>query len=185
MGTYKKNPVRRELENPELRKRLVRIAGRVLRSEEDSEDAAHDAVVQALAAAERFRNDSQVTTWMHRIAVNASLMALRKSQRANRHMGALGNAGVAGLPVGWALGGDATSVESQVFEADSRGRVREAVQKLPEDYKTVIEHCVYEEETAEEAARALHLTPSAVRTRVGRARKRLQDLLSADMLAAA
>ena len=180
-----KNRVVEELGNPELRKRLVRIASRVLRSEEDSEDAAHDAVVQALVAAERFRSDAQVTTWMHRIAVNASLMALRKSQRANRHLGALGVAGVAGLPVEWALGGEASSVESDVASKDSRTRVREAVDKLPEDYRSVIEHCVYDEETAEEAAQALHLTPSAVRTRVGRARKRLHDLLADDMLQAA
>lgn len=180
-----KNRVVEELGNPELRKRLVRIAGRVLRSEEDSEDAAHDAVVQALVAAERFRSDAQVTTWMHRITVNASLMALRKSQRANKHLGALGAAGVAGLPVDWALGGENTSVEAQVASVDSRVRVRQAVEQLPKDYRSVIEHCVYEEETAEEAARALHLTPSAVRTRVGRARKRLHDLLADDMLQAA
>lgn len=179
------NRVIQELGSPELRKRLVRIAGRVMRSEEDSEDAAHDAVVQALVAADRFRSDAQVSTWMHRIAVNASLMALRKGQRANRHLGALGAAGVAGLPVDWAMGGQTMSVEGEVASADSRSRVRAAVEQLPEDYRTVIEHCVYEEETAEEAARALQLTPSAVRTRVGRARKRLQDLLSHDMLAAA
>ena len=181
----RKNPVFQELEHPELRKRLVRIAGRVLRAEEDAEDAAHDAVVQALAAAERFRSDAQVSTWIHRITVNASLMALRKSQRANRNLGAVGNAGVAGLPVDWALGGQTASVEADVCEAESRERVREAVEQLPEEYKSVIEHCVYEEATAEEAADVLDLTPSAVRTRVGRARKRLRVLLSPDMLLAA
>ncbi|MDX2020405.1 MAG: sigma-70 family RNA polymerase sigma factor [Deltaproteobacteria bacterium] len=184
MGTAKHRVVS-ELGNPELRKRLVRIAGRVLRSEEDSEDAAHDAVVQALVAAERFRSDAQVTTWMHRIAVNASLMALRKSQRAHRHMGALGAAGVAGLPVAWAVGGEAASAENEMAAADSRVRVRQAVEKLPEEYRSVIEHCVYDEESAEEAAAALRLTPSAVRTRVGRARRRLQDLLVADVPVAA
>ena len=184
MGTYK-NPVFDELQHPELRKRLVRIAARVLRTDEDAEDAAHDAVVQALAAAERFRSDAQVSTWIHRITVNASLMALRKSQRANRNLGAVGNAGVAGLPVGWALGGEDSSLEADVFEAENRERVREAVDQLPDEYKSVIEHCVYEEATAEQAADVLHLTPSAVRTRVGRARKRLRLLLSPDMLVAA
>ena len=181
----RKSPVFDELEHPELRKRLVRIAGRVLRCEQDAEDAAHDAVVQALVAAERFRNDAQVSTWIHRIAVNASLMALRKNQRANRHLGALGAAGVAGLPVDWALGGHGSSVESNAVEAESHQQVREAVELLPADYKIVIERCVYGEATAEEAARLLDLTPSAVRTRVGRARKRLRDLLSPDMLEAA
>lgn len=180
------NRVFSELGNPELRKRLVRIAGRVLRSEEDSEDAAHDAVVQALVAAGRFREDSQVTTWMHRIAVNASLMALRKSQRSNRHLGAVGVAGMAGLPVSWAVGGESESLETEVAASDSRARVRHAVEQLPQEYRTVIEHVVYDEESAEEAAKALHLTPSAVRTRVGRARKRLASLLTlADMPLAA
>lgn len=179
------NAVVSELGNPELRKRLVRIAGRVLRSDEDAEDAAHDAVVQALVAAGRFRADAQVTTWMHRIAVNASLMALRKSQRSSRHMGALSAAGKAGLAVTWAVGGEAESAESAVTSADSRMRVRQAVDMLPVDYRSVIEHCVYEEESAEQAAQALQLTPSAVRTRVGRARRRLVDLLVEDMPVAA
>lgn len=172
-----KNKVANELANPELRKRLVRIAGRVLRSEEDSEDAAHDAVVQALVAANRFRDDAQVTTWMHRIAVNASLMALRKTQRSNRHLGALSAAGMAGLPVTWAVGGESESVETEVSAARTRLRVREAVEQLPAQYRSVIEHVVYDEESPEEAAHALHLTASAVRTRVGRARKRLAGLL--------
>lgn len=184
MASYKKR-VESALGDADIRRRLVRIAHRVLRSEEDSEDAAHDAVVQALAAADRFRSDAQVTTWMHRIAVNASLMALRKSQRAGRHLGALGAAGVAGLPVSWAMGGQSSSAEASFAEHDSRTRVREAVAQLPEEYRDVIERCVYEEETAEEAARALKLTPSAVRTRVGRARKRLQNLLSEEVKVAA
>jgi len=184
MGTAS-NRVFSELGNPELRKRLVRIAGRMLRSEEDSEDAAHDAVVQALVAAGRFREDAQVTTWMHRIAVNAALMALRKSQRSNRHLGAVGAAGMAGLPVSWAVGGESESVETEVAASDARARVRHAVEQLPVEYRSVIEHVVYDEESAEEAAQALHLTPSAVRTRVGRARKRLADLLTQDMPIAA
>jgi RNA polymerase sigma-70 factor (ECF subfamily) len=149
---------------------------------EDSEDAAHDAVVQAICAAERFRSDAQVTTWMHRIAVNAALMARRKTKRAGKHIATLATASEAGLPGPW--NGQNPAADLMVSARAERLRLRAAVERLPSGYRTVVERCVFNEESPEEAARVLHLTAAAVRTRMGRARKQIEEILTSSPVAA-
>ncbi len=60
--------------------RLWRVAYGVLGDREEAADAVQDAVVSALRAADRFRGDAAVTTWLHRITVNASLDRLRRAK---------------------------------------------------------------------------------------------------------
>src|SRR5690349_1360870 len=80
------NAVRQELEHPAVRDRLVRVAGNILRDRREAEDAAHDAVLQALRAAGRFRAEAEVSTWLHRVAINAALMASRSRKRSSMRL---------------------------------------------------------------------------------------------------
>ena len=57
--------------------RMLAVARRILRCEEDAADAVQDAFVSAFAAIRRFRGGSSLYTWLHRIVVNACLMRLR------------------------------------------------------------------------------------------------------------
>jgi len=62
------------------RDRLWAVALRTLGDPEEAADAVQDALISALRAAGRFRGDSAVTTWLHRIVVNACLDRLRRRQ---------------------------------------------------------------------------------------------------------
>jgi len=62
------------------RDRLWAIALRTLGDREEAADAVQDALVSAYRAADRFRGDSAVTTWLHRIVVNACLDRARRRQ---------------------------------------------------------------------------------------------------------
>jgi RNA polymerase sigma-70 factor, ECF subfamily len=64
------------------RKRLFRVAFRILQNEEDAEDAVQDAMISAFRNFGKFEHRSQVTTWLTRIVVNASLMIHRKRKSA-------------------------------------------------------------------------------------------------------
>jgi RNA polymerase sigma-70 factor (ECF subfamily) len=66
-------------------RRLLRIAQSVTRNREDSQDAVQEAFLKAYQELAEFREDSQFSTWLIRIAVNQSLMKLRK-QRAIREV---------------------------------------------------------------------------------------------------
>jgi RNA polymerase sigma-70 factor (ECF subfamily) len=62
------------------RDRLWAVALRTLGDREDAADALQDALLSAYRAADRFRGDSAVTTWLHRIVVNACLDRIRRRQ---------------------------------------------------------------------------------------------------------
>ena len=62
------------------RDRLWAVALRTLSDREEAADALQDALLSAHRAADRFRGDAAVTTWLHRIVVNACLDRVRRRQ---------------------------------------------------------------------------------------------------------
>ena len=175
MANVTQQKIRDELGRAQTRQRMVRTAQRVL-GERESEDAAHDAVVQALAASERFREDAQVTTWLHRIAVNAALMSHRYAARSNHR---LARARTEAVDPRWLGQGQQEETATAALEEDEiRRSLRNAVAQLPETYRQVIELCVYDERDPGHVSDALGITPSAVRTRFSRAQVRLRKLLA-------
>src|ERR1700693_1158737 len=66
-------------------RKLLRIAQSVTHNTEDAQDAVQDAFLKAFQNLGQFREESQFSTWLIRIAVNQSLMKLRK-QHATREM---------------------------------------------------------------------------------------------------
>ena len=61
--------------------RMLAVARRLVRNEEDARDAVQEAFVSAFRALERFEGTSRIATWLHRIVVNCCLMKLRGRQR--------------------------------------------------------------------------------------------------------
>ena len=61
--------------------RLWAVALRMMRNPHDAADALQDAYLAAFRRADGFRGEAQVSTWLHRIVVNACLDRLRKQQR--------------------------------------------------------------------------------------------------------
>jgi RNA polymerase sigma-70 factor, ECF subfamily len=60
------------------RERLWAVAVRILSDPEEAADALQDAMIAAIRKADSFRGDSAVTTWLHRIVVNAALDRMRR-----------------------------------------------------------------------------------------------------------
>lgn len=167
--------IRAEMADGRTRTLMVRTARRVLPKDE-CEDAAHDAVVQALANADRFRAEAQVGTWLHRITFNAALMKQRSGLRTHRRMQRVqreADAAVAVVSVPHQPRDAAAALET----VELLDQLRAAVAQLPEVYRTVVERCVYEEQAAEHVAADLGITMSALRTRITRARDRLREVL--------
>ena len=57
--------------------RAMAVARRLLRNEDDARDAVQDAFLQVFRSIESFRGDANISTWLHRVVVNAALMKLR------------------------------------------------------------------------------------------------------------
>ncbi|HTF32220.1 MAG TPA: sigma-70 family RNA polymerase sigma factor [Myxococcota bacterium] len=61
--------------------RLLGVAKRLLRHDEDARDAVQDAFFSAFRGLEKFEGEARLSTWLHRIVVNAALMKLRTRRR--------------------------------------------------------------------------------------------------------
>jgi RNA polymerase sigma-70 factor (ECF subfamily) len=173
------SPVSAELAQPAVRDRLLQVARSILREDPDAEDAVHDAVVQALRAADSFRAESQTSTWLHRVTVNAALMSVRKRKREHTRT-PVSPGSDSEFDASAQLTSDEERGPAALLEARERNlRLHLAVAKLPPAYGEVLRLCVFDELPLPEAARALGISASAVRTRICRARGFLRERLAA------
>lgn len=152
------------------RDRLWAVAMRTTGDPEEASDALQDALISAYRRAEQFRGDSAVTTWLHRIVVNASLDRLRR--RAVR----------TALPLpddNDALPG--AVVADPVDHMDRREIqlvVTQALAELPEDQRAAVLLVDVEGWSVEDAARMLGCPEGTVKSRCFRGRAKLAKRLA-------
>jgi RNA polymerase sigma-70 factor (ECF subfamily) len=163
--------------------RVLSVARRLLRNEQDAQEVAQEAFLSAFRHLASFDGSARLSTWLHRITVNAALMRLRTKRRHPEEpieemlprFQADGHHEHA--PSAWAA-----QSERAVASAEVRKAVRAAIDELPEMYRDVLLLRDIEELTTEEAASALGITIAALKTRLHRARlmlrERLDDLMS-------
>lgn len=153
------------------RDRLWAVALRTLGDREEAADAVQDALVSAYRAAHTFRGQSAVTTWLHRITVNACLDRARKA--ASRKTS----------PV------DDTERLEQLLEPhesasapaernDLHRQLIEALGTLPPDQRAALVLVDMQGYPVAEAARVLNVPTGTVKSRCARGRARLLPLLT-------
>jgi RNA polymerase sigma-70 factor (ECF subfamily) len=158
--------------------RMLAVARRFLRTEEDSADAVQDAFLSAFRSLDGFEGDSALGTWLHRIVVNVCLMRLRARSRSREvRIDDL-------LPTFDESGHHSHRVRAwedqalaQLTRAESRAHVRACIDRLPDGYREVLLLRDIEELDTEQTAQQLRLNPGAVKTRLHRARQALRTLL--------
>ncbi len=158
--------------------RLLAVARRMLHREEDAQDAVQETLLSAFKNLDKFDARSRLTTWLHRICVNACLMKLRSQRR--RPEGSITDL----LPTFLEDGHQTTPStpwkpveESGIEREELRALVRSRIEQLPEPYREVILLRDIEGLDTEETARLLETSPAAVKTRLHRARQALRTLL--------
>jgi RNA polymerase sigma-70 factor (ECF subfamily) len=163
-------------------KHLLAVARRLLRNEEDAQDAVQQAFLSAFRALPAFNGQSRLTTWLHRIVTNVALMKLRT--RGRQPEDSIEDLLPTFLEDGhhveqfseWALPADA-----KMLRRETRARVRAAIETLPDSYRTVLLLRDIEELDTEETAHALGVNPNTVKIRLHRARQALLKLLKPGM----
>jgi RNA polymerase sigma-70 factor (ECF subfamily) len=165
--------------------RMLSVARRFLQDEELARDAVQDAFLSAFRSMHTFDGDAQLSTWLHRIVVNASLMKLRTRRRKPEQsiepmLPAFAEDGHhATRPVvAWT-----DSAEEALLKRETRARVRAAIAGLPESYRTVLLLRDIEERSTREAADLLGITENALKLRLHRARQALATTLKAGAVA--
>ncbi len=160
--------------------RMLAVARRMLPTDEDARDAVQDAFLNAFRSIGRFEGQARLSTWLHRIVVNAALMKLRTRRRKPEES-------LEPLLPAFAADGHHLEKFSQWREdadeaagrEETRETVREAILALPESYREVVMLRDIQEFSTEETAQALGITQNAVKIRLHRARLALRTLLDA------
>ena len=159
------------------RDRLWAVALRTTGNPEDAADALQDAMISAFRRAETFRGDAAVTTWLHRIVVNACLDRLRR--RRVRAAEPLPDDLEESAARGDVLASPAAAdPAAEVVAGERRRLVLAALDQLPPDQKAALVLVDMEGYPVAEAAAILETAPGTVKSRCSRGRSRLAVLLA-------
>jgi len=158
-------------------RRLFRLAEHITHNREDAQDAVQEAFLKAFEHVGDFRERSQFSTWLIRITVNQALMKVRKRRTTKE----------APLDEDFQAGEDvfprevadwAPSPEELYRVSELRDILINALEGLRPILRTVFVLRDIEELSIDQTAEILHLTPSAVKARLWRARLQLREILS-------
>ncbi len=149
--------------------RLWSVALRTTSDPEEASDALQDALISAYRRAEQYRGDAAVTTWLHRIVVNASLDRLRRKSVRPTTV----------LPDHY----DNSSVEipdsrDHISERETMMEISAALAELPLDQREAVVLLDIEGYSIEDAAIELNCPPGTVKSRSSRGRAKLAQRLS-------
>lgn len=157
--------------------RMLSVARRFLPNDHDAQDAVQDAFLSAFKAVPTFDGRSRLSTWLHRIVVNAALMKLRSLRRhpeqsIDELLPRFLDDGHQAAPTGpW------KSVPGELEQAETRQQIRDQIAKLPESHRIVLLLRDIEEFDTETVAQMLELSAAVVKVRLHRARQALRTLL--------
>lgn len=152
-------------------RRLFRVARAVVRDDGDAEDVLQEAYLKAFASLASFRHDATLSTWLTRIVLNEALQRVRRTAlRPTVPLDILPtSADVIPFPSAASL-----DPERSMAQREFCRLVEIYIDKLPEDFRTVLMLRAVEGLSIEETAALLDIEPSTVKTRLHRARNILK-----------
>ena len=160
-------------------RRILAIARRFTRIQEDAEDIAQQSFQKAFVHLHRFKGKSSFSTWLTRIAINEALMLLRRG-RSLREVSIDDLSGNEESALRLEMPDSRAGPES-AFLHDERSRILPAaMDKLTTRTRTAIELRELGELSTKEAARVMGLSVEAVKGRVFQGRKKLSQVLKCE-----
>jgi RNA polymerase sigma factor (sigma-70 family) len=153
------------------RDRLWALALRTTGDPEDASDALQDALISAFRRAEGFRGDAQVTTWLHRIVVNACLDRIRRRKAKATDSLPEDEDRLRELT-------DPRVTDDAAEVSERRADVLAALNQISDDQRAALVLVDMEGYSVHEAAQILNCAPGTVKSRCSRGRARLVPLLT-------
>jgi len=149
-----------------------------LHDKDDADDLTQEIFIQAYLSLANFKNKSAFSTWIYRIAVNASLNKIRKSRR-NIILQRLDN--LTGAEKNFELSVPFTitdNPENILISREHTKMIMKALNTLPENQHTAIVLSKYDDMSQKEIAEIMNISESAVEALLHRAKKNLYNRLS-------
>ena len=161
-----------EVFQPKILRYLTRLIG-----ESEAEDLTQEVMIKVNSALKDFRGHSQLSTWIYRIATNAALDRLRSPsyKRVVQNCSVRAESKVDD-PNAW-IDERTPLVEHQLFRKEMNECIQGFIQKLPENYRTVLVLSEFEGLKDSEIAEILGSSPGTVKIRLHRAKEKLREEL--------
>jgi RNA polymerase sigma-70 factor, ECF subfamily len=164
--------------------RLFRAAWSILGNRAEAEDVLQSCYAKALGAIGGFEGRSSLTTWLTRIAINEALGRRRVQRRRRKHLEAEGVQVLETYREQLAKGSHAPSPEAEAARDQLRSILERAIAELPENFRTVFVLHEIEGESVDDAAQLLGIPAGTAKTRLMRARLKLQQALAPEVRSA-
>ena len=146
-------------------KAMFNVSYRITGREEDAEDALQEAFISAFRNLESYRGDASFGAWLKRIVVNKAINILNKKKHEL-------------FPDDdeWDVAEEESPTEYR--ETLTVDKVRDAIQQLPEGYRTVLTLYLMEGYDHQEIAEILGISESTSKSQLNRAKNRLREYLT-------
>ncbi len=160
-------------------KKIYNLCYRLTGNREDASDALQETFLQAFRKLSSFKGKSKFSTWLYRVAVNVCFMRRRKEKKMKTVsldapvLTEKADEIKRELPDDWSKNPLATLENEEI-----RGILSNAIDSLPEEYRTVLVLRGVNGFSNEEVAKMLEISLPAVKSRLHRARLFLRDTLS-------
>ena len=161
-------------------RRLFRVAWSILKDEAAAEDAVQECYIQYFKHGASFRGDSDIGTWLTRVAINQALMQRRRIKPSLPLDTAEPTAEILRHPALIS----SEDPEKLAARRELQYLIEAAIAKLPEAFRVVFVMCEVEAMPSGEVATLLGISPETVRTRLHRARNRLRLSLDRELASA-
>jgi RNA polymerase sigma-70 factor (ECF subfamily) len=158
-------------------RQIFRIAQHITQNREDAQDVVQDAFLKAYEKLDQFQGNSKFYTWLVRIAVNESLMRLRK-RRTGKMVSIDDDIETEEGSVPRDLADWSPNPEQNYGQAELADILRKTIQGLPHGFRIVFVLRDVDGLSTEETAETLGLSVPAVKSRLLRARLQLRERLS-------
>jgi len=153
--------------------RVYRLCTKILRQDDDAAEALQDAFLSAYRGLQRFKSESTFSTWLYRIATNASLMKLRRRRAGHVSFEQSQSTEPNAEPL--AIPDLSTQPLEKILDDETRDVLAKEVDLLPPSEKEVFVLRDIMEQSNADVAQELGLTVAAVKSRLHRARLHLRD----------
>jgi RNA polymerase sigma-70 factor (ECF subfamily) len=159
--------------------RIYNLARRMLSNEADVEDVTQEVLLQVVRKLDTFRGEAELTTWLHRVTVNACLVHRRRQapQLARRISAPVEQIAEEARQPGRRPANE-PAPDRQAQDRETRRLIDQAILRLPDIYRDPFVLSDVEGLPNSEISTLLGLTLPAVKSRLHRARLLLRDALS-------
>lgn len=159
-------------------KMIFRTCMGFLHNRDDADDLVQDIFIQAYQALPEFRQQSSFSTWLYRIAVNASLNKVRKNSKSFlvRYLDRFSGSENGDNPM--ATVSDNENPEDILIRNEHRAWVQKALDSLPPNQRIAIVLSKYDDLPQKEIAEIMNTTEGAVEALIQRAKANLRRILA-------